>query len=461
MSTQTQSASQPGPPELLPVFQELLPTKVIHELIAATGKRFYQRLFTPLVVIWGFLFQRLHQDHSCDAALAHLRSGAVDDLDTRHPEPLSQRIKSESTAGYCKGRQRLPLQVLQGALGHTGPVIRSWLGADGLWLGHPVSLLDGTTVRARPTPELVQQYGQPKNQHGTAYWVLIRVVVAFCLFSGALVGLVDGPGHTSEQALTALLLAQPLVDSVYVGDRNFGVFSVAQAIRHAHGWAVLRLTRGRARAIVGRKLRPGEDVQVRWIPSPHDQLNPGMSTAPIEGRVIYVRLEPPGFRPIDLYLFTTLLDSQRYTVEELLKLYGLRWHVELDLRYVKATLDMDELTGQSVEMVRKELTAGLLAYNLVRGFMVQAAQRDGVSPLTLSFTRCWRRVWHALVFNLRLGLSGQDVTRKLEQLLNRLARCKLPVRSRFRIEPRAVRRRPAVYPNLKGSRAEARQHLIF
>lgn len=176
MSTPTQA--RPSLPELVPVFQELLPVKMVYDQLKASGKRFYERLFTPLVVLWGLIFQRLNKDHTCDAALAHFASGEADGLDTRHEQPLSERIKSESTAGYCKERQRLPLKVVQGALKHTGAVIQQWLGPAGLWLGHRVNLLDGTTFRLWPTPELVKTYGQHTNQHGSSYWVVMRAVVA-------------------------------------------------------------------------------------------------------------------------------------------------------------------------------------------------------------------------------------------------------------------------------------------
>lgn len=460
MSTQAQPKGKPSLSELLPVFQDLLPVQVLRGWIQASGKRFYERLFTPLILVWCFLYQRLNEDHTCDAAVSYVATGAVDHLDPWHKEPPSQRIQSESTAAYCKGRARLPLSVLQKALRHTGQVIRQWLGAEGLWLGHPVGLLDGSTLLLRPEPALVEHYGRHKSRGKETYWVVLRVVAAFCLCTGALLGVAEGALQVSEQALAASVLAQALARSVYVGDRNFGIFSVAQAARHYGVWGVLRLTHQRARALAGRKMRSGEDLRVSWRPSAKDHLHPDMSAEPIEGRLIFVRLLRPGFRPVELYLFTTLLDAERYSIAELVKLYGLRWHVELDLRYVKATLEMALLTGKSVDLVRKELHAGLLAYNIIRGYMVQAARRAGLSPLTLSFTSCWRRVREVLL-TLRPTDSVQHVAKTIERLLVRLARCTLPQRPRFRIEPRVVYRRPLVYPRLKGARAEARQRLII
>ncbi|MSP14521.1 MAG: hypothetical protein EXR62_16395, partial [Chloroflexi bacterium] len=47
--------------QTLPTFQQLLPPPVIHALaLAAYGpKRFYQRLFSPLVLLWCLILQRL------------------------------------------------------------------------------------------------------------------------------------------------------------------------------------------------------------------------------------------------------------------------------------------------------------------------------------------------------------------------------------------------------------------
>ncbi len=459
MIAQTQPKAKPSINQLAPIFKAILAIESNRDLLKTSKKHFYERLFTPLIVVWCLVFQRLNFDHSCDAVVSYVGSGAIDDLDHRHQQAVSQRIKSESTAGFCKARKRLPLAVLQAAVAQTVQYIQQCLGQKALWLGHRVVLLDGATILLRPEAELVQHYGQRANQHGICYWVEMRVVAAFCLFTGALLGLKDGSLHQSEQALAKDVFGKLRPDSICVGDSNFGVFSVAQAARHYAQLVLLRLTASRARALVKQKLQPGLDMPVQWEHSDDDKLDPSMSTAPIAGRFLYVRLERNGFRPVDLYLFTTLLDASRYAATELVELYGRRWHVELNLRYVKATLDMGLLAAKSVDIVRKELCAGMMAYNLIRAFMALAGQTVGLSPLALSFTKCWRRIRHILA-NVRPADTTQHVALVIHYLVSRLAKCKLAERSRFRIEPRAVRRRPATYPFLRGSRAQARQRLI-
>jgi len=456
VSALSQPQTGPSIQQAMALFQEILPAEVIETLLKAAKVRSYKRLFTPLITVWCFFYQRFNSDHTLDAVVSHVGSGAVDHLDQGHLEPFSQRMKSENTAALSKARKRLPLSVLIGILRHLAKIVRQRMGEQSLWLGHPVAVLDGSTLQLTPESELVEKYGQPSNQHGPCYWVVMRVVVAFCLRTATVLAFQDGPTSKGEKSLVAPVLSQLEANTVCLGDSNFGIFAVAQAARHYKLFPVVRLMSKRAHALVRRDMDSGEDIRVAWAPSQYDQYDQEMSTDPIEGRLLYVHLERNGFRPVDLYLFTTLLDPTVYTLAELVKLYGCRWRVELYLRNVKATLDMDMLMAKTVEMVRKELCAGLIAYSIIRAWMVEAGQQAKLSPEGLSFTKCWRRVRDALA-SLRPEDGPEQVAAAMERLVIRLSKCVLQKRVPFRIEPRAVRRRPQVYPALKGSRAAARE----
>ena len=60
--------NKPNIAELMPIYQRWLPNEVIARLVKETKTKFYSRLLPPILVLWGFIFQRLNQDHSCDAA---------------------------------------------------------------------------------------------------------------------------------------------------------------------------------------------------------------------------------------------------------------------------------------------------------------------------------------------------------------------------------------------------------
>src|SRR5947207_10506475 len=116
-----------------------------------------------------------------------------------------------------------------------------------------------------------------------------------------------------------------------------------------------------------------------------------MSEADYEGiaaelwlRVVRVRVRQRGFRTKSLLVATTLLQPEEAGSAELAELFRARWQAELDLRALKQTLQMDVLRCKEPAMIRKEIRAHLLAYNLVRGVMAQAAQRAGCKPREVS-----------------------------------------------------------------------------
>ena len=98
-----------------------------------------------------------------------------------------------------------------------------------------------------------------------------------------------------------------------------------------------------------------------------------------------VRIAQPGFRVKVVVIATTLLDHIAYPPSELAKLYRARWNAELDLKSLKQTMQMDVLRCKTPELVRKELWTHILAYNLIRTILAQAAHKHHLEPRSLSF----------------------------------------------------------------------------
>ena len=84
-------------------------------------------------------------------------------------------------------------------------------------------------------------------------------------------------------------------------------------------------------------------------------------------------------------LVSTMLDGKKVPASALKRLYKKRWGVELNLRDIKTTLGMDVLSCKTPSMVPKEIWIHLLAYNLIRLLMGQAANEAGREPRSISF----------------------------------------------------------------------------
>ncbi|MCI0421666.1 MAG: transposase, partial [Acidobacteria bacterium] len=150
----------------------------------------------------------------------------------------------------------------------------------------------------------------------------------------------------------------------------------------------------------------------------------------------------------------TLLDPHAYPKEAITELYRQRWHAELDLRSLKTFLQLDVLRCQSPALVRKEIWVHLLAYNLIRKSMAQAAQEHQLLPRQLSFKGTLPTL-NAFADCLRACAAAA---------LPALCRCLCAAVAQHRVgdrpgrpEPRAKKRRPKPYPLLNRPRAQARK----
>jgi len=416
---------------------------------------YYHRVWTPLITLWYLIWQRLQPQHTLAAVVTDARRGGADRL-CPTGKHLSRRIQSRATTAFSDARQRLPLAWVYECFLTLAPPLRG--PADP---GMAIEVLDGSTLRFRPHGDIAKAFPPHRTRARKSYWCLGRVLVSFGARSGVATRARIASLHQSEQAMAVQLMLEALRNVLYIGDRNFGVWRVVRAARQSGGHGLVRLTRVRARRLLGKKRLPRFlDLPCQWTPTAHDQVDEGLTKEAVAGRLIIIQAARPGFRPQALYLFTTLTDAQAYPPQRLLEMYGWRWQAELNFRTVKASLELDQSEAKSADMVRKEFYAGLMAYNLVRGLMTAAAAQADCSPAQLSFANV-RLLLVAVIAELwREGTTKTTRQQRLLWLLAEAAAARLPRRAKRRqSEPRAQYYTPQVFPKMKGSRAEMRRAL--
>jgi hypothetical protein len=428
--------------------------------------RFYQRIFSLRVTLWYLIYQRLNFDRTLAAVVTNVREGGADRLG-RRGRKLSSRVRSTKTSAYNQARQRLPAEFLPEALAHLRQGLLKLVGIEPAPRKKPGpaqrtrQLFDGSTLALLLTAPLALAYPPARNQNGASDWCLMRIVVGFCARSGAVLSAIEGAVHQSEQALAWRLMEGAAAFTIWIGDRNFGVWSVVtQAVRYRQD-VIVRLTQARAAKLCrGRPLQSGEDRLIQWPPSRSDQAAPGTERTAVSGRLIYVRLNRDG-KWIHLWLFTTL-DSKDFPVELLVQWYAQRWNAELHFRSVKTQMKMAELDVCSPEMARKEFYAGFLAYSLVRAVMWGAGARLEGGVKAISFSQARRALLERLKdWGRGLGSGTKGVERWTKELLKEVMQQTLPKRRKARLsEIRRVRHRRQKFPPLKGSRATARARYL-
>jgi hypothetical protein len=287
------------------------------------------------------------------------------------------------------------------------------------------------------------------NQHGQSHWPILRIVVLHDAETGLAQkpcwGPMYGSGAVSEQALATRAMDVLSPGAIIIGDRNFGVFGMAWAIRQRGHHPVIRLTTERAVRLAGRPIAQQGEYAVQWRASRWDQVNreERRADAALDGRLIAARVGS-GKSKTWLFLFTTVPLSS----EQVVALYGQRWNIETDLRSLKQTARLQRVAVRSSEMLEKELLAAVLAYNLVRALMVEAAQRAHVNPRQLSFARAYNLV-EIGIERMLLARSTEEQERIMERIVDEIGRRLLPHRENRRSYPRAVWGQGERYPTHK------------
>ena len=205
------------------------------------------------------------------------------------------------------------------------------------------------------------------------------------------------------------------------------------------------MTDARARALLHGKLPQQTDQWVDWKPSRWDRKHhpdvPG--DACIRVRLIAIRVVRKG-KVIQLYLVTTL----DLALDQIVKLYGFRWNIELDLRSLKQTVHLHSLRALTPDMVEKELVLAVTAYNFIRAAIWAAARAAKMDPRQISFSRA-QDVVNACMPNLQAAASEQQYAVELQRMLRRIAQCKLPPTSHRPSYPRAIWPRGNAFPRRK------------
>ncbi len=437
-------------------FAQHLPADRIHDTLRQVGGFFRQSVYTPAVTLWTFLSQLLDPDHSCRQAVARLLAWR-----TAQGLPLC----SPENSAYCKARGRLPAALLARLACDHGRQVLDDAEHAWLWKGRRVKVVDGTTVSMPDTKANQKAYPQSKRQKPGLGFPLLRLVVVFSLAVGtaldAAFGRYQGKG-TGESSLFRTLAHLLESDDVLLADRYYCTYWEMATARVCGADVVARLHAGR-RAInfrVGQRLGRGDRLLTWHKPSRPDWLSPQeYQEVPDELRLraVRVRVRQRGFRVKELVVITTILDPAAASAEEIALLYRARWQAELNLRSLKVTLQMEILRGRTPEMVRKELWGHLLAYNIVRGLMAQAARGAGLLPQEVSFKGALQ-TFNAFWPLLKVAPTQAEALRLWLVMIWAMGRHEVGDRP-DRYEPRKVKRRPKNFDRLTEPRAQAKKRL--
>ena len=433
-------------------FSEVLPAQVIASALKAMCLQCYDSLYNPVTVLWLFLSQVIHANPTLAVTVEGFLAWR-----------LGQGMTpcSTDTGAYARARQRLPEALLAKLTRHTGDAADRAALDPWRWLGRTVKLFDGSTVSMPDTPKNQAAYPQSRAQAPGVGFPLARIGVLFSLSVGTVLdlGIRRWAGKfQSELAMLRDMVAGFTGGDVLLTDRYLcSYMEIALLLQQGVDFVGRMHTQRKVDFRRGKQLGRYDHV-VEWCkpPRPEWMSHEQYATIPatLSMREFRYRVVRSGYRPRTIVVATTLLDNEQYSVTDISDLYRLRWDAEINLRSLKTMMNMDVLRCHSPEMVRKEIWAHLLAYNLIRTVIAQAAAKHGKQPRQISFTRAMRTLES---FRSTLAhTASQQLATLYEHMLEAIASHEIANRPN-RLEPRQRKRRPKPYHLMTKPRNLARK----
>jgi hypothetical protein len=433
-------------------FSEVLPACAVVACLQSLGVTYYDSMYSPVTVLWLFLSQVIHANPTLAATVEGF-------LAWRLGQGMSPC--STDTGAYAKARLRLPEALVAMLTRHTGrEADRGGLGTW-RWLGRTVKLFDGSSVSMPDTQENQDAFPQNRTQAPGVGFPLARIGVLFSWSVGTVLEL--GIRRWAGKFQSELSMLRDMIPILEAGD-------VLVTDRYLCSYMEIGLLQQRGVDFVGRMhakrkvdFRRGRqfgptDHVVAWTkPARPEWMSPEAYAAmpdTLSIREFRHRIVRPGYRTRTLVVATTLLDVALYSREEIANLYRCRWDAEINLRSLKTVMHMDVLRCQTPEMVRKEIWAHLLAYNLIRTVIAQAAAKHGKHPRKISFTRAMRTVE---AFRPTIAHTPiEQLATLYDYMLQEIASQEIGNRP-DRLEPRQRKRRPKPYNLMTQPRNQARK----
>jgi hypothetical protein len=418
----------------------------VEQVITAKCGKYRDRVYSPLDTLRLFIGQVIFEDHACQDVVGRRLSERTS---------ADESACSLNTGSYCKARKRMPEELPHSLLKMIGKRLEEQALVKWRWRGRAVKLFDGTTVSMPDTVSNQAAFPQSSEQKPGLGFPVARIGALIGLSTGAVldykVAACEGKG-TGEQTLLRHLLTSLEAGDLLLADALFATYWLiadcislgVDVVMAQHGRRTTDFMQGK---LLGKRDHLIEWIRPKrpsWMSREEYEAVPeklSMREAEIRGRV----------------LVTTLLDANEVSPHELDKLYAMRWNIEVDFRTIKDTLKMDILRCKSKEMIEKEISVNLLAYNLVRWTMTTSAMLSDVLPRALSF-RGAMTVLKAFGDHLRQN-TGKRLSIMIETVMGSIASLKLLHRP-DRIEPRAKKRRPKPLPLLTVPRYEAREAIL-
>ncbi len=278
---------------------------------------------------------------------------------------------SSNTSAYTQARQRISADFVNEVFKDSRNI--SDREDRYSWKGYQVYLSDGTYLQMQDTEAIRQEFTQ--SIKGSYPRGLLEVIIE--QGSGVIHDYELSDDKKSELELLERMIENMPDGSLLLGDDLYNCYALLYQLKSG-GIEFIVPGKRKRRYEVYKKLGDGDElvyiyktINSKWV----------KSAKKIGSKLLLRRIEyeEPNDNSIKRVLYTSLLDNRISKLDIILK-YNTRWDIEVGIKEIKAILDMNIVRSKTPEMARKEVSAGLIAYNYLRRIILGAAEESGFSP---------------------------------------------------------------------------------
>jgi hypothetical protein len=436
-------------------------------------------IYTPSITLWALISQVFFakENRSCTAAVMRIALLWA---------KRGRRICDTNNGDYCKARLKIPFEAVRQitrSISMRAELAIDLQSVDDQQVDRQeqiderserqlapevvarckipakvgrVLMIDGFTVTAADTPENQERWPQNPSQKEGIGFPIMRCLALVSITTGLLIDMVEAAycgKQTGETSLARQLFSRLRPGDVVIADCYLCTYFIVAACLQRDAEIVMKnhhkqsddplgcfRYRGNLERITT-WLRP---ARPEWMSEQEYELLPET----IVVRLVDVIVDKKGFRSERFTVATTILDRSNYRSDWIASIYRSRWFVELDIRSMKESLNMDILRAKSPAMVLTELWSCLLAYNLIRMKMLQSGITIDRDVRSMSFVQTMTFLASSWVLLAATGVDAVSV-----RLGQTACGDNIVGHRPDRYEPRVNKRRPKVLALMSKPRA--------
>lgn len=288
---------------------------------------------------------------------------------------------SENTAAYTKARQRIDRSLISSIFNYS--VDFGELNGK-TWHGLPVYITDGTYFQMQDTPVLRKKYYVKEGDNAYPQGLLQTIIRQI---SGQIYDFQIGTRHQSELELVKPLIENLPARGLLLADDLYSTYAIFSLMQKKGCDLIVPGKRDRNYKVIEQLSDGDEIVELKKTAKPDwlsiEEWNEIPKSIRMR-RISYTSIEDEKEEHV---LYTTLLDKKINKIEIILK-YRSRWDIEITIREIKTLMGINIARSKTEDMVIKEITIALTAYNMVRKIIAKSVEKTDFPPQENFFYKC-------------------------------------------------------------------------